>query len=190
MNKTRAHMVILALFSGLSAAACTTSKALPPDEPRATTAPPSTAPVGDPELSLQTETAAPAALAFGAPCKADDVVHCGTKGRVAVMVEMRNGMPSARTGVPCELVNVSQQPVMDEGRGCVKDDRVYLTAGCTTCRQFSEWDMTGIVAEMTDPQILTAQKKVGLAPEPVLRTTEGWRAAIVSAAAKAPKRKR
>lgn len=194
MNERRNDAWVLALFlvPALATAACTTSKALPPDEPRTTPSPASTTGAGQPELTLQTQTATPGSpWAFGAPCKADDTVHCGTKGRVAVLVEMRNGAPSKWSGAPCELLNLSQEEFAAEpGHGCVKDEHVYLTASCEMCRQFSEWDMIGLVAEMTDLQLVTAQKRVGLSPAPVLRTTEGWRTAIATAAAKAPKRRR
>lgn len=187
MNERSASAVVLALLTGVSASAC--SKALPADEPRAVTAPASATSAGQPELTLQTQTTpAPLGLAFGAPCKAEDAVHCGTKGRVAVMVAMRNGMPSKRTDVPCPMERLGESP-FEPIVGCVQDDRVYLTAGCLECRVFSEWDMTGIVAEMTDSQLVSAQKRIGLTAAPILRTPESWRTAMATSAARA-RRKR
>ena len=68
---------------------------------------------------------------------------------------------------------------------------MYLTSSCPVCRMYSAWEMTGVVAEMTDAQLLDAQKRVGLAPEPILRTPETWRSALATAAkVAAAKRKR
>jgi hypothetical protein len=186
MNFHLSARLVLALLAAL-VAGCTTTK----DEPRTVVTPPTGSSGGSgTELALDTDTAQQGAtptLAFGAPCRPTDTVHCGTKGRVAVMVAMRNGVPSKRKDVPCELLDLNGETAMDRGQGCVKDDRVYLIADCPMCRQASEWDMTGIVAEMTDGQLLDAQQRVGLAVEPKLRTVESWRTAL---ATKAGKRRR
>lgn len=172
------------LFSlGLSvlASGCTTSKAITADEPRPEPAPrnlPSAAPEETPTPS--------GPLPLGAACKAEDRQHCGTKGRIAVMTVMRNGPPMKRE-TPCALEPLQKE--LDQGKGCVKDDRVYLTRDCLECRMFSSWEMTGVVAEMSDAQLVEAQQRMGLGTEPVLRTPEKWRTAIAAAAAKGARKR-
>ncbi len=88
------------------------------------------------------------------------------------------------------MQDLAAETAFNKSEGCVKDDRVYLTTNCMECRQFSLWDMTGIVAEMTDRQLLDAQQRVGLPKEPTLRTPDAWRTALAANASKLPKRKR
>ncbi|MBX3191587.1 MAG: hypothetical protein KF819_31635 [Labilithrix sp.] len=175
---------VVALF----ALACTTTKGAGPDEPR--TAPATTvgiAPVAPTaivqENAIQTAEAPPARPpakpSLGDPCKAGDP-SCGTKGRVAMTVEMKN-IPGRKREVPCEMQEVPSEGFGEHGAGCVKDDKIYLASDCIECRMYSRWEMTGVVAEMTDPQLVLAQRRVGLGPEPILRTTEGWRTALASA---------
>ena len=104
------------------------------------------------------------------------------------MVETRNTPVQKRAGVPCEMQNISGPAYGDRAVACVRDERVYLTTECLECRSSSSWDLTGVVAEMTERQLLEAQTRAGLAKEPLLRTPDAWRAAIAKAASTAPRR--
>ena len=131
-------------------------------------------------------------LGLGARCDpADDAVHCGTEGRVSVLVTMHNGfVPGAAEAPPCRYLELDpDRRDMFGGRGCVEGGRVYLAASCVMCRQASEWSMIGVVAEMTDRQIAAAQRQVGIAPAPLLRTTDDWRSALATAATERRRRR-
>lgn len=170
--------------------ACTTSK-LTADDPHAASAP-APAPAAQPELTFDTSTDAEAPLTLGARCNAAlDAVHCGTEGRVSVLVTMHNGFaPGPAEAPPCRYVELDpEHRDMFGGRGCVEGGRVYLAASCVMCRQASEWSMIGVVAEMTDRQIAAAQRQVGMAPAPRLRTTHHWRTALATAASERRRRR-
>jgi len=114
-----------------------------------------------------------------------DRVRCGTQGRIAVVVTMHNGFAQALLEAPpCRYVVLDPDHVdMYGGRGCVEGGRVYLAASCMVCRQASEWSMIGMVAEMNDAQLLSAQRQVGIAERPLLRTNDDWRTALATTAA-------
>jgi hypothetical protein len=195
MNQARTA-VLFSLSLGLSlfTSACTTSKAITADEPRTMPAP-EPAPAPDPtKVQTATPENPPAPLpskplALGAACGSDSP-HCGTKGRIAVLVQMNDGRPKKRD-VPCTMQSLQREQFGDQGAGCVNEDRLYLTSSCVECRLSSTWEMTGVVAEMSDAQLLAAQKRVGLAAEPILRSPASWRTTIAKVAADAEaKRKR
>lgn len=183
MSRARFAGLLGISLASLLASGCTTTKAATADEPRS----PSSRPGMDPDPRAP-------GLALGAACEAKDTLHCGTKGRVAVVFEMRGGPPPPdQSPVACEMVRV--QPAMvqpggehDGAQGCVKDERVYLSGMCLQCRSYSEWAMMGTVAEMTDAQLASAQERVGLSRAPLLRTPEHWRSALATAA-KGPRRR-
>jgi hypothetical protein len=181
---------------GLATLACTTTKGVGPDEARTTPAPAPTSSIGIAQVApapivqengIQTTDPPPARppsgkLAIGDACKPADVQHCGTKGRIAMVVQVNNMPIRKRDDVPCEMQPIPRESFGDHGSGCVKDDRVYLGSDCMECRIYSRWEMTGLVAEMTEKQLVDAQRRVGLAAEPVLRTPDAWRTALASAA--------
>ena len=174
---------LLALFA-IGSTACTTSKEITPDDPHSARVPQP----GDDRPRAPGAVTAPG-LALGAACESTDVVHCGTKGRVAVEMEMSSGGPLPRKrAVPCAMQPLSPPNDSDRQTGCVKDDRVYLSGDCRICRQSSQWDLTGAVAEMTDAQLVQAQERVSLAPGLILRTPDAWQSAIAAAAAKSKAR--
>ena len=172
---------LVAPLAVLACLACTTSKGITPDEPRPAPVPPPGAQEawGPSNAPLQE-------LSIGAACKVEDTVHCGTKGRVSVIIEMRN-TPQKVPAFPCEMQRLAREGSADQSTGCVQDDRVYLTGECVECRQYSRWHLTGLVAEMTDAQLLNTQQRIGLPPKPVLHTPEAWRGALAWAAAKPPR---
>jgi hypothetical protein len=128
-------------------------------------------------------------VSLGAPCKPDDVEHCGTAGRVSVTVFVRTS-PNQRPAAPCEMKPTARPASGDITSACVKDDRIYLSAACTECRQYAFWDMTGIVAEMTDRQLANAQQRMGFPSEPLLRSADSWKISIAGAAARAARSNR
>ena len=172
-----AAIAAIAAFAVFAAGCTTTSKAIGPDQPPT-----------DPSSRPPTYERPNTDPLLGAPCKGEGTLHCGTKARVAVRVDMRND-PRQKRDTPCEMQDMATG-TFHEGEGCVKDDRLYLTTNCMECRQFNLWDMTGIVAEMTDSQLLDAQQRIGLPKEPMLRTPDAWRTALAANASKLPKRKR
>ncbi|HSO33270.1 MAG TPA: hypothetical protein VLT33_12140 [Labilithrix sp.] len=186
----RWYGVVVVLGGSLFVPACTAR--VQPDEPRTTQTPTSPSQTAQPELSLDTGNGQGPPVTLGATCNAEeDRAHCGTRGRVSVVATMNNGMPARRSDIPCQLVELDPEHFeMTSGRGCVEGDRVYLLASCMMCRIIAEWSMVGIVAEMTDAQLEAAQKRVGIAPEPLLHSSDGWRRAIASTAASSKRRKR
>jgi hypothetical protein len=181
MRCSRAVSLLGCAFLG---AACTTSK-LAADDPH--DPPVSQAlPAAQPELLLDTDVDGAAPLALGARCDAEkDRVHCGTQGRVSVVITMNNGFAQTRPEAPpCRYVELDPDHMdMYAGRGCVEGGRVYLTAVCVMCRQATEWSLVGLIAEMNDGQLTRAQRQVGIAERPVLRTNDDWRTALATTAA-------
>jgi hypothetical protein len=204
MTGSHARLFVLGPSLVMCALACTTTKGSTPDEPRSTPAPAATvgispvpAPTSLQENALETSDEGPAApppvgLAMGAACKRDDAVHCGTRDRISVELQMHNLPPRKKKDVPCEMVLLPHADyAANVAMGCVKDERVYLAGECPMCRMSSRWELTGLVAEMTDAQLVQAQRRLAFAPEPLLRTPDAWRSAIASAASRpAPARKR
>jgi hypothetical protein len=182
-------LVVLGCVSALTAFACTTtSKGIEPEPPRSEpSVPPSASAVpvtsaSPPVPPLSPVRPVPNEVVLGAPCQADDPIHCGTRSRVAVMIEVHNRPLGAHGNEPCKMDPTGSTALMESTAACVQDERVYVTSECTACRTSSTWSMVGIVAEMTDPQLLNAQSRMGLAKEPLLHTPDAWRGAIAHAA--------
>jgi hypothetical protein len=120
--------------------------------------------------------------AIGRPCEASDERTCGTEGRVAIAEVRSNGVERP---LPCRAATLPGGAGHGPSQACVLKERVYLQSTCMACRTYASWELTGLVAEMTDRQLLEAQEAVGFPQQPLLRTPAMWRAAIASVAVEA-----
>lgn len=126
-------------------------------------------------------------LSLGQPCRADATPSelCGADGRVAGLVAPVDHVLAIPPDVADKLFDTrSEQGGADrELTIAVEGDRLWIRAvTCGRCRRIMGWGFVGELSRLSDAQLVSVQKRVGL-PDDVgaLRTAGAWKRAIASA---------
>jgi hypothetical protein len=188
------RLVIGVLALGISACTSSAPQPIAPEEAHVVPTPPPASPAGmhtpsaDPAptpplerhpagVAAEKAERPPAPIGLGRPCTHEDP-HCGTAGRIAMVMER---LQFQRPAPPCSATRTSPDVANNAAKACVDGERIFIASTCIVCRIASEERLLGLVSEMTPEQLRAAQKLAALPEAPLLTKTSDWTAAIAAA---------